>query len=115
MSSGPQITMNVLRVLRVLLVAPEDERYGLELAREAGLRTATIYAILARLERARWLQSRWEADAPSELKRARQRLYRLTPLGEASARVAVAEQMAAFLGDGKRKEPLRPIPGVQPG
>lgn len=88
-SSEPQMTAQTLRILAVLLDDPAAPRYGLELAAEAELKTGTIYPILARLERAHWLQSYWENIDPVAAGRPRRRLYELTGQGLAFAREAV--------------------------
>ena len=69
-------------VLAALLQEPANERYGLEIAREAGLPGGTIYPILARLEGAGWLESFWEQIDPSAAGRRPRRYYRLTGPGE---------------------------------
>ena len=48
-----------------MLEDPSDEHYGLELAEQAGLPIGSIYPILARLERAQWIESAWEQIDPS--------------------------------------------------
>ncbi|MGW7534075.1 PadR family transcriptional regulator [Amycolatopsis sp. NPDC054798] len=53
--------------------------YGLELCAAAGLPSGTIHPILARLEKAGWLRSRWEQVDPSERGRPRRRYYSLDP------------------------------------
>lgn len=107
MPAEPRITIPVLKVLRALLAVPGTQRYGLELAREAGLRSATIYAILARLEQAGWLESEWELSDPADLKRPRQRLYRLTNLGAEKACAAVENHVAEML---PATTVMRPLP-----
>jgi DNA-binding PadR family transcriptional regulator len=66
---------------------------GAEIARTTGLASGTLYPILFRLEKSAWLQSEWEDINPSEAKRPRRRLYRVTALGEAETRAAFRELM----------------------
>jgi PadR family transcriptional regulator PadR len=47
-------------VLQMLLDAPTDETYGLEVVRATGLPAGSAYAILRRLEDEGLLDSRWE-------------------------------------------------------
>lgn len=61
---------------------PAAEWYGLDLAREAGLKSGSLYPILSRLEEAGWLTGRWEDVEPSDAGRPRRRYYRLTPGGK---------------------------------
>lgn len=83
-------------VLQVFLAEPESERYGLELAVEAGLEPGTIYPILVAFEGVGWLSSREEDEAQAHaVGRPRRRYYRLTAAGITAARTARA-------GAGKR-------------
>jgi PadR family transcriptional regulator PadR len=68
-------------VLRAMLAG--REMYGLELIEATGLRGGTLYPLVARLERAGWLESEWEP--PAEEGRPRRRYYRLTREGAARA------------------------------
>ncbi len=85
-----RMTTPRLLVLRALLAEPEQERYGLDLALEAGLEPGTIYPILVAFESAEWLVSRVEEVDPHTEGRPRRRYYRLTPTGVAAARAAQA-------------------------
>ena len=88
--AGPRMTPQTQAVLRALLVRPAKELYGLELCSLAELPSGTIHPILARLETAGWLESRWEESDPSEQGRPRRRYYRLSPDGAEQARSALA-------------------------
>jgi DNA-binding PadR family transcriptional regulator len=76
--------------LRAFLEDPQRERYGLDLAVEAGLEPGTIYPILVAFEGAGWLASRDEDIDVHEAGRPRRRYYRLTATGVSAARDAVA-------------------------
>ena len=52
-----RMTTPRLLVLRVLLDEPAQERYGLDVARTAGLEPGTIYPILVAFEGVGWLTS----------------------------------------------------------
>ncbi|MBB4690352.1 PadR family transcriptional regulator [Paractinoplanes abujensis] len=98
---GPRITASVLRVLAGLLAEPGAQRYGLELMQQSGLPSGTLYPILARLERAGWVESRWEEIDPVAEGRPSRRYYRLTADGVVAARREVAlmqQQMARATG-----------------
>jgi DNA-binding PadR family transcriptional regulator len=84
------MTLTTQLVLRALLEHPARELYGLEICAEAGLPSGTIHPILARLEKADWLESRWEDADPREQGRPRRRYYRLNPDGAERARAALA-------------------------
>jgi DNA-binding PadR family transcriptional regulator len=88
-ASGPKMTMPTRSVLRALLADPSREMYGTEICVEAGLASGTIHPILARLEGAGWLESRWENVDPRKEGRPRRRYYRLTESGVARARDAL--------------------------
>src|SRR4051812_7725130 len=79
-----------LLVLAALINDLDRERYGLDLAREAGLEPGTIYPILVAFENAGWLTSRAEEIDVHREGRPRRRYYQLTPTGATAAREAVA-------------------------
>jgi PadR family transcriptional regulator, regulatory protein PadR len=93
-AAGPRMTPQTQAVLRALLADPAAEVYGLQLCSLAELPSGTIHPILARLEAAGWLDSRWEEVDPSEQGRPRRRYYRLNPDGAALARTALAQARA---------------------
>src|SRR5436305_1720514 len=89
--TGPRLTPQTIAVLRVLLEHPATPRYGLDLAREAGLKTGTLHPILVRLQQAGWVDSFWEAPEQHEdAGRPRRRYYRFTSGGAEVARHAIA-------------------------
>jgi DNA-binding PadR family transcriptional regulator len=88
------MTLQTQAVLRALLVKPAEELYGLQICSMAELPSGTIHPILARLESAGWLESRWETVDPSEQGRPRRRYYRLSPDGSERARLALAAASA---------------------
>jgi PadR family transcriptional regulator PadR len=92
----PRITTQTLVVLSVLLRDPMAEWYGFELADHAKLKSGTLYPLLARLERAGWLESRWEDVDPHQAGRPRRRLYLLTGEGANCAREVLDEHMATL-------------------
>lgn len=98
MSTTPRMTMATRAVLETLLSEPGNEQYGLALGAAAGLPSGTIHPILARLERAGWVQSSWEDIDPSREGRPARRYYRLTDEGAVAARTAM--QRAATVRGG---------------
>lgn len=70
-------------VLKALLDHPGQWRYGYDIARQTGLKSGTLYPIMARLADRRLLETRWEDDPP--VGRPRRHLYRLTAAGEVMA------------------------------
>ena len=85
------MTLQVQLVLGAMLADPGAERYGLQLCEETGLRSGTIYPIVARLEQLGWVESSWEDPAQHVAEgRPRRRYYRLTGEGEFQAREALA-------------------------
>ncbi|GGP09666.1 PadR family transcriptional regulator [Nonomuraea glycinis] len=103
-----RFTTPTLLVLQAFLADPREKRYGFELVQVAGLEAGTLYPILMRLEEAGWLESSWEEVDPRAEGRPRRRYYRLTAVGEESARVALAARAARL-----RLGPLRqPAPGA---
>jgi PadR family transcriptional regulator PadR len=110
---APRITLQTIAVLRVLLDEPTNGHYGLEMARAAGLKSGTIYPILARLEQAGWITSAWEDIDPVAAGRRPRRYYQLTVMGTQRAQKALrdAQQLVSpdpvFL-------PGRPLPRGSP-
>src|SRR4030095_8113887 len=95
MGIEPRMSMQTLRVLKILLDEPLGEHFGLEISRKAGLPTGSIYPILARLEQARWLGGRLESAGenidPVVAGRRRRRYYQLSGDGAEKARHAVRQ------------------------
>ncbi len=73
-----------LAVLSALLRRVQAWHYGYDLLKETGLKSGTLYPILARLQQGGWLQQRWER--PSAPGRPPRHLYRLSPPGKRAAR-----------------------------
>jgi PadR family transcriptional regulator, regulatory protein PadR len=105
-----RLTLQVQLVLRGLLDGLDRELYGLELVEATGLPPGTIYPIMARLESAGWVSSRWEETSQEPKGRPRRRYYRLTADGIAQTRAALASS------DARRQARARgPIGDVLPG
>ncbi|MEU7903339.1 PadR family transcriptional regulator [Actinoplanes sp. NPDC049118] len=91
MPRDPNTSPQTLAVLRSLLADVRQFRYGYDLAKELGLKSGTLYPILARLAEQGHLERHWETDAPSG--RPPRQMYRLTPAGqEFAARVEAARR-----------------------
>jgi DNA-binding PadR family transcriptional regulator len=78
-------------VLRVFFEKPQESFSGADIWRRTGIVAGTLYPILMRFERAGWLESKWERLNPSEAKRPRKRLYRLTPNGYNKTNTALSQ------------------------
>ncbi|MFD0371134.1 PadR family transcriptional regulator [Streptomyces sp. NPDC127114] len=94
MSAPFRITSTTLDVLEAFL-ASSEELHGFAVAKAAGKPTGSVYPILARLEQAGWLGSRWEDENPQE-GRPRRRFYELTPNGAAEAERIVIERRGSL-------------------
>jgi PadR family transcriptional regulator, regulatory protein PadR len=102
------MTQQTIAVLRVLLATPAIPRYGLEIARETGLKTGTLHPILARLRQAGWIEATWEQPAEHEDQgRPRRRYYSFAGDG---AVVACRAVQAAGTNPEPNPRP-RPCPG----
>lgn len=95
--------------LRAFLDDPDRERYGLDLALDAGLEPGTVYPILVAFETVGWLVSREEDVDVHAAGRPRRRYYRLTAAGATAARDALA---AAEQRRTARAGARRPAAGV---
>jgi PadR family transcriptional regulator PadR len=85
------MTLNMLKVLSGLAEQPQGRFAGADIRRSTGLESGTLYPILARLENAGWVESKWEEVDPREAGRPRRRLYRITPTGEREASDTIAQ------------------------
>jgi PadR family transcriptional regulator len=84
------MTTPLAKVVSAMLADPTADRYGLDLMRDTGLASGTLYPVLIRLEGAGWVESRWENLDPAAEGRPPRRYYRLTPDGVESARIELA-------------------------
>ena len=89
-------------VLRVFVTWLDNPVYGLDIVRETGLASGSVYPILHRLETEGWLASRWENIDPTVEGRPARRLYSLTAQGATGAaaleRVVEERKRRARLG-----------------
>lgn len=90
------MTAKTIAVMNQLLDRPGEWAYGLELIRALGFQGGTVYPLLARLERAGWLESEREAVDPAEAGRPRRKLYRLTGEGQRRAALEIDRVRADF-------------------
>jgi DNA-binding PadR family transcriptional regulator len=97
-----------------MLEDPTSPHYGLEMGKAAGLPSGTIYPILARLERAGWIESEREDVDPKVVGRRARRYYKLTGTGEHAATSEI-ETTLERLGSKRRKnKATQPRLGVRP-
>lgn len=82
-----------LALLGTLLDSGSEWRHGYELSRATGLRSGTLYPMLARLTQEGWLEARW--TEPERSGRPPRHVYRLTPEGRAQASDRLAATSAA--------------------
>ena len=108
------MTTKTLQVVGLLLSDPEAEWYGLQIASEAGLKSGSVYVVLARLEQAGWLASHWEEIDPAEEGRPRRRLYTLTGEGRRAANEAFEQQLAALTAARTSRAAPARRPGMSP-
>jgi DNA-binding PadR family transcriptional regulator len=87
-----RVTRPTLEILAALLAA-KSKVWGLELVRQTGLKTGTVYPILARLETFGWIQSSWEVN--QKHKGPRRRLWQLTEDGEVRASELISSKKQA--------------------
>ena len=74
-------------------MGPDEELYGLKIARNAGRKAGSVYPILDRLESAGWVTSSWEDDAARS--GPRRRYYELTESGASAAAAAIRKVRAS--------------------
>ena len=100
-----KVTEATLDVLEALL-GPDDELYGLKIAKAIERPTGSVFPILARLEQAGWVASEWET---AEARGPRRRFYRLSPDGLSGARALLAERRPV-----RKLSVRRSAPGLRP-
>lgn len=93
MTDKIRLSNQTLKVLRFLLVNSRQGQSGSEIAKATKIGSGTLYPMLLRLEKAEWLDSKWENIDPAEVGRPRRRFYKLTALGKRSA-IAELDQLA---------------------
>jgi PadR family transcriptional regulator PadR len=109
MRGTESFTKDELQIIGVMLEDPIAWHAGLAASAAARIPSGTGYPMLARLEKAGWLESRWEESRAGG---PRRRLYRLTGLGQRLGSAALAETLPTRrrprlrLGFPARKESL---------
>lgn len=112
--AAPPVTGPVLDVLALLFHALDRNEglSGWQIMKGVHRSGPTVYAVLDRLEDARWITGEWEVleeagekRAWRREKRARRRLYRLTPTGAEAVREKVTVPAPTL-------RRLRPQPGL---
>ena len=78
-----RISPQTLALLDALLQRPSEWRHGYALSQSTGISSGTLYPILMRLEKLRWLETKWEQPAGG---RPPRHLYRLRSEARAWAR-----------------------------
>lgn len=87
-----RISPQTLSLLEALLIHPTRWHHGYALSQQTGLASGTLYPILMRLEKRKWLETRWED--PGVTGRPPRHLYRLTSDGREWAREEMKDARA---------------------
>lgn len=74
-----RISLQTVSVLRALKQNAPSWSYGYDLSKAIGIKSGTLYPILARLHDENWLETKW--TEPQEPGRPPRHHYRLTPTG----------------------------------
>jgi DNA-binding PadR family transcriptional regulator len=102
-----RLSDHAAHVLHLLLERPEATFYGLELIRQAGIPSGSLYPILRRFEERELIVGAWEdLEAAAAEHRRPRRFYMLNPASAGRARAALSEWETHRRRPGKR--PLRP-------
>ena len=78
-----RLSPQTILVLTEFLQSPHDWKYGYDMSRNTGLKSATLYPILMRLAERKLLETRWET---SEAGKPPRHMYMLTGGGLRYAR-----------------------------
>ncbi len=92
MARKPNTSPQTRDLLAILCKQPHTWRYGYDLAKEAGLKSGTLYPLLIRLSDQGLLDSQWQE--PERTGKPPRHAYRLTQSGLAFARAAAEERTA---------------------
>lgn len=87
-----RMTDPTLRVLGALAEAHPQPLAGSDFINTIRIFSGTLYPILERLERAGWIEGKWEDVNPSEAKRPRRKYYTFTCQGRVKAANALQER-----------------------
>src|SRR3954465_14432998 len=79
-----RVSPQTLKLLDALLVRPAQWQHGYAWSQATDIASGTLYPILMRLEKLRWLETHWEE--PGKTGRPPRHLYRLTTEARAWAR-----------------------------
>jgi PadR family transcriptional regulator len=85
-----RISPQTLSLLEALLHKPTTWHHGYALSQQTGLASGTLYPILMRLEKLRWLETNWEQPGTAAGRPPRH-LYRLTSEARAWAREELSD------------------------
>ena len=86
-----KISPSGAKVLKAFLSEPEAEQYGFALMKLTGVKSGSLYPILARFQELGWIDSYEEEIDVREEGRPRRRMYRLTGMGRPQASLALDE------------------------
>ena len=64
MADGPRFSVQTLSVLAALCAEPAGWRHGYGIAKDAGLKSGSLYPILIRLAERGLVEARWEEEQP---------------------------------------------------
>lgn len=90
------MTLPTITVLTTMLEDPGRDWYGGEITKRTGIPAGTLYAVLARLADAGWLDEHWEDVVPRDVSRPRRHIYRMTDKGQILARIARQDALAVL-------------------
>jgi len=87
-----RVTHNLVKVATVLLANPDDQHWGYDTSRRAGVRSGTLYRLLSRLLEYGWVTVVWEDPGGLTERRLPRRYYRLTEVGRVELTRIVEER-----------------------
>lgn len=91
-----RLSATAARVLGLFVTAPDREIFGLQIVKEAGVPSGSLYPILHLLERLEVLVGAWEdVETAAAAGHRPRKKYRLNPDQEERARDLIAEAEAA--------------------
>jgi len=94
----PRLTKKGLKILGVFMDNIDNKLTGSDVMRESHTFSGTVYPILIRFEKAKWLKGEWEKGDPKQLGRPLKKYYKITALGKKKALSKIQEKNSSIEG-----------------
>ncbi len=105
--SAIKLTMATLKVLAVFLNGERGQKFtGADVFKSAGLKSGTVYPLLARLSQIGWLESSFEDIDPNVEGRPPRKMYTMTSRGFIESQKLIQEELGPTLTESLTAAPI---------